>query len=146
MHDGLVEVKVRGVAPAGGGFAIFLQNGEKTFVIYVDQEVGTAIYMFLQGTKKPRPLTHDLIGSILQGLEIRVEKVVINDIRDNTFFARLFLADTEGDVRRIVEVDARPSDCLAIALQQGARIYVTPRVLDAVPDVGHYFDKKGSDA
>jgi len=143
MDDGLIEVRVRSVAPAGAGFAVFLENGKKTFVIYVDREVGAAIYMFLKRAEKSRPLTHDLIGSILEGLEIKVQRVVINDLRENTFFARLFLTDREGAGARIVEIDARPSDCLAIALQQGVPIYVAPRVLEAVPDVGHYFKKKG---
>ncbi len=143
MHNGLVEVKIRGVAPTTGGFAIFLKNRKKTFVIYVDQEVGSAIYMFLERAQKPRPLTHDLIGNILKGLEVRVDRVVINDLRDNTFFARLFLSDEGEAGKRIVEVDARPSDCLAIAIQQGARIYVAPHVLDAVDDVSGSFKDKG---
>jgi bifunctional DNase/RNase len=145
MHNELVEVKIRSVAPTTGGFAIFLKNGKKTFVIYVDQEVGSAIHMFMEGAKKPRPLTHDLIGNILKGLEVMVDRVVINDLRDNTFFARLFLSDEGKAGRRIVEIDARPSDCLAIAIQQGARIYVAPHVLDAVNDVGSFFKEKGGD-
>ncbi|MCX6357757.1 MAG: DUF151 domain-containing protein, partial [Candidatus Aureabacteria bacterium] len=68
--------------------------------------------------------------------------VVINDLKDNTFFARLFLTDEGQDGKRIVEIDARPSDCVAIALQQGAKIYVAPRVLEAVPDASDYFTKK----
>ena len=146
MHNGLIEVKIRSIAPTAGGFAIFLQDGKKTFVIYVDQEVGSAIYMFMERARKPRPLTHDLIGNILKGLEVRVDRVVINDLRDNTFFARLFLSDHGETGKRIVEIDARPSDCLAIALQQGARIYVAPHVLEAVNDVGDFFRDKGGDA
>ena len=143
MHNGLIEVKIRSIAPTVGGFAIFLQNGKKTFVIYVDQEVGSAIYMFVGGAKKPRPLTHDLIGNILKGLEVKVDRVVINDLRDNTFFARLFLSDEGKAGKRIVEIDARPSDCLAIAIQQGARVYVAPHVLDAVNDVSGFFKDGG---
>lgn len=140
MKDDPVEVKIRGVVPTAAGFAVFLKNGEKTFVIYVDQEVGAAIYMFMKSTKKPRPLTHDLIINVLGGLEVTVEKVVINDLRNNTFFARLFLTAEEDGGKRIVEVDARPSDCLAIAQQQGAKIYVAGHVLDAVKDVGNLFE------
>lgn len=144
MQNSLIEIKVRTVAQTAGGYAIFLQDSRKTFVIYVDQEVGAAIHMFLEGSKKARPLTHDLIGNILRGLEIKAQKVVINDLRDNTFFARLFLTDEGGEGKRIVEIDARPSDCLAIALQQGAPIFVTTRVLDAVNDVSDFFKSEGS--
>jgi bifunctional DNase/RNase len=141
MQDGLVEAKIRRVVPTAGGFAVFLQNGKKTFVIYVDQEVGAAIYMSIEGTKKPRPLTHDLISSILKGLEIKVDRVVINELRNNTVFARLFLTDESEPGRRIVEIDARPSDCLALAQQQKAKIYVSRSVLDAVKDVSGLFKK-----
>ena len=144
MQDGLVEIKIRRVVPTAGGFAVFLQNGKKTFVIYVDQEVGAAIYMFMESTKKPRPLTHDLIGNILTGLEVKVDRVVINDLRNNTFFARLFLCDEGGSSKRIVEIDARPSDCLAIAEQQGAKIYATRHVLDAAKGVSDLFKEETS--
>jgi bifunctional DNase/RNase len=143
MQNGLIEVRIRSVLPTAGGFAVFLQNGEKTFVIYVDQEVGSAIRMFMEGTRKPRPLTHDLIGQILEGFEVKVQKVVINDLRDNTFFARLFLVDEDESGKRIVEIDARPSDCLALAQQAGATIYVAPHVLDAVKDVSEFLEGKG---
>ncbi|MDD5555804.1 MAG: bifunctional nuclease family protein [bacterium] len=142
MQDGLVEVRIRGVIPTPGGFAVFLQDGSKTFVIYVDGEVGAAIHMFMEGAKKPRPLTHDLIGSILEGFEVRVDRVVINDLRDNTFFARLFLVREDESGKRIVEIDARPSDCLALARLSGARIYVAPHVLDAVSDVGGFLKEQ----
>jgi uncharacterized protein len=142
MKNGLIEVHIRNVLAHSGGFAVFLQNGKKTFVIYVDQEVGGAIFMFMEKTEKSRPLTHDLIGDILKGLEIKVQKVVINDLRENTFFARLFLTDEGGEGKRIVEIDARPSDCLAIAVQQGAPIFVARHVLEAVNDVSDYFEDK----
>lgn len=142
MTNDLVEVTLRSVVPAGNGYAVFLHGGGKTFVIYVDQEVGAAIAIFKEGTTRPRPLTHDLLNSILKGLEIDVEKVVINDLKDNTFFARLFLHDDGAGGKRIFEIDARPSDCLAVALLGGAKIYVAPHVLESVNDVGEPVEGK----
>lgn len=140
MQNGLIEVKIRRLVATTAGFAVFLQNGEKTFVIYVDHDVGAAIYMFMEGTKKPRPLTHDLIANVLKGFEVKVDKVVINELRNNTFFARLFLSAEGSGGKRIVEIDARPSDCLALAQQQGAEIFVTKQVLDSVKDVSDLFN------
>jgi hypothetical protein len=71
MQKDLVAVTVKGVMPTPNGCAVFLGNEAKTFVIYVDQFVGNAIQMTLNGVKKDRPLTHDLIGSILLGLGAR---------------------------------------------------------------------------
>jgi bifunctional DNase/RNase len=139
MSADLIEVTLRRVVSTGNGFAVFLRGGGKTFVIYVDQEVGAAIAMYREGTPRTRPLTHDLLISILKGLEIDVEKVVINDLRDNTFFARLFLRDDGPEGKRIFEIDARPSDCLAVALLGGAKIYAAPHVLESVSDVGESF-------
>ncbi|MDP8248766.1 MAG: bifunctional nuclease family protein [Candidatus Tritonobacter lacicola] len=135
MKSELVEVVIREVVPTPGGFAVFLGNHEKTFVIYVDHDVGAAILMFYKSIAKPRPLTHDLIGSILTGLEARVHKVVINDLKANTFYARLILSEESSGRKRIVEIDARPSDCVAVALQQDVPILVARGVLEKVKDV-----------
>lgn len=144
MAGDFVEITVRRVVATGNGFAVFLRGGGKTFVIYVDQEVGAAIAMYKEGAPRSRPLTHELLLNILKGLEIEVEKVVINDLKENTFFARLFLRDNSGEMKRIFEIDARPSDCLAIALLAGAGIFVAPHVLDAVNDIGGATDDVGT--
>ncbi len=136
FHNELVEVELKKVIPTPLEFAVFLGNDEKTFVIAVGPDVGTAILMFMEGTKKPRPLTHDLIGSIFMGLGARAERVVITELKDNTFYARLFLKEENELGRKVIEIDARPSDCIAIAKQQGARIYVTRNVFDMVENVG----------
>jgi len=143
VQNGLVEVRIRSVLPTSGGFAVFLQNGKKTFVIYVDGEVGSSIQMFMKRARAPRPLTHDLIGQILEGFEVKVQKVVINDLQDNTFFARLFLVAEDESGKRIIEIDARPSDCIAIAQRAGAAIYVASHVLDAVNDVSNFLEEGG---
>lgn len=131
----LIEIEIKKVIPTPLEFAVFLGNDDKTFVIAVGPDVGTAILMFMEGTKKPRPLTHDLIGSIFMGLGVQVERVVITELRDNTFYARLFLKEENELGRKIIEIDARPSDCIAIARQQGAKMYVTRKVFEAVENV-----------
>jgi hypothetical protein len=84
-----VPVEVRGLVPTPSGSGIFLTDGKKIITIFVDPSVSAAITMQLQGVKKPRPLTHDLIGSIFAGLGVRMIKVLVNDMKDDTFFARL---------------------------------------------------------
>ena len=111
-----------------------LGNDDKIFVIYVDHFVGNAIQMTLDGVKKDRPLTHDLIGSILVGLGTRLERVVINDAHDQTFFARVLLTMENELGTKIVEIDARPSDSIVLSLQHKRPIYVARAVFDSVDD------------
>ncbi len=134
MQNDVVAVIVKGVVPTPNGCAVFLGNEEKTFVIYVDHFVGNAIQMTMDGVKKDRPLTHDLIGSILIGLGTRLERIVINDARDQTFFARVLLTMENELGTKIVEIDARPSDSIVLALQLKRPIYVARAVFDAVDD------------
>lgn len=135
MKDGVVEVQVRGVLPTANGCAVFLGNEQKIFVIYVDHSVGAAITMFLRNTPKERPLTHDLIGHIFAGLGVRVERVIINDLRNSTYYARLILRAENELGKKIVEIDARPSDCIALAVQQKSPIYVATKVFNMVEDM-----------
>ena len=136
MSKPVVEVKVRAVAATSGGWAVFLGNEEKVFVLFVDQSVGTAITMFMQGTQKERPLTHDLVAHILRALGANVERVIINDFQRGTYYARLVLsAENELQQKKIIEIDARPSDCIAMATAQHAPIYVSLDVWDEVEDM-----------
>ena len=136
MSKPVVEVQVRGMAATGDGCAVFLGNEEKVFVIFVDQSVGAAIAMFKQGTQKERPLTHDLLANILRALGAKIERVIVNDLKGGTYFARLVLsAENELKQRKIIEIDARPSDCIAMATQQTAPIYVSLDVWNEVEDM-----------
>jgi uncharacterized protein len=136
MSKPVVEVQVRAVAATTGGYAVFLGNEDKVFVMFVDESVGTAIAMFMQGAQKERPLTHDLLASILRALEAKIERVIVNALKRNTYFARLVLsAENESQHKKIIEIDARPSDCIAIAIQQGAPIYVSLDVWEEVEDM-----------
>jgi bifunctional DNase/RNase len=136
MSKPVVEVQIRGLAETSGGCAVFLGNEEKVFVMFVDQSVGLAIALFQQGTKKERPLTHDLLANILRALDAKIEKVIVNDLNGGTYFARLVLS-TENELKqkKIIEIDARPSDCIAMATQQPAPIYVSLDVWDQLEDV-----------
>lgn len=137
MENSVVEVEVRNVLPTSAGSAVFLGNSDKVFVIYVDHAVGSAINMFLLGTPKPRPQTHDLFADVLGGLGAAVTRVVICDFADTVYYARLFI-EAENELmqtRKIIEIDARPSDSIALAVQQDAPIYVAQHVWDGVEDM-----------
>lgn len=143
MDKTVVEVTIRALIPTAAGCAVFLGNEEKVIVIYVDQAVGGAIGMFLSHTDKERPLTHDLLALVLAALGARVDRVVINDLKSGTYFGRLILtAENElQSQKKIIELDARPSDCMAMAAQQKAPIYVSRMVWDEVEDMSELLQK-----
>ncbi|HYY30618.1 MAG TPA: bifunctional nuclease family protein [Chthoniobacterales bacterium] len=136
MSKPVVEVQIRAVGATSGGFAVFLGDQDKAFVIFADQSVGAAIVMFMQGTQKERPLTHDLLANILRALAAKIERVIINELKHETYFARLVLsAENELKQKKMIEIDARPSDCIALATAQRAPIYVSRDVWDQVEDM-----------
>jgi len=135
VKNEIVEVQVKGVLPTTNGCAVFIGNDEKTFVIYVDHSVGAAITMFVRNTPKERPLTHDLIGHVFTGFGIRVERVIINDLKNSTYYARLMLRSENELGKKILEIDARPSDCIALAVMQKSPIYVAQKVFNVVEDM-----------
>jgi bifunctional DNase/RNase len=141
MEKDIVVATVKGVIPTANGCAVFLGNEEKVFIIYVDHFVGNSIQMTLNGVKKERPLTHDLIGSILLGLGTRLDYVVVNDSREQTYFARIFLRMENELGMKIVEIDARPSDSIVLALQQKRPIYVARAVFDSAPDMTEIYER-----
>ncbi|MDB6117138.1 MAG: hypothetical protein JWO08_919 [Verrucomicrobiaceae bacterium] len=150
MNNKVEEVQVRAVVPLEGSFAVFLGNEEKTFVIYVDEPVGMAISMFMRGISKERPLTHDLMASLLLAFGAKVERAVINDVNGSVFYARLIIAaENQLHTRKLIELDARPSDSIALAMHQGAPVFVARKVLDTVEDMSEaleQIEKRGLDA
>lgn len=109
---------------------IVLSARDKRFAIYTDSTVGKMLQMHLTGVEKPRPMTHDLMNSLFKGLNIRLKQVVIVDLQDTIYFARLFLEQERDGIRHIIEIDARPSDCLVFALMDNIPVYCTQEVLD----------------
>ncbi len=141
MPADIVEVAIKGLMPTSTGCAVFLGNDDKVFVIYVDSSVGSAISMTINGVKKERPLTHDLIGHMLLGFEITLERIVINDVNDGTYFARIILHMQNELGRKFLELDARPSDSIVLALQHKRPIFVARKVFDLVEDMSEILER-----
>ena len=141
MKNDVVPVQIRGILPANSGCALFVGNDEKVFVINVEPNMGAIIGMFLRETPKERPLTHDLMQSVFKGFGITVERVIITELRNSTYFARLILQQQNELARKMVEIDARPSDCLALATAQKRPIYVASALFEQVEDMSEVLDR-----
>jgi bifunctional DNase/RNase len=100
-------------------------EGKRYLPILIGPFEATAIALALEGQAVPRPLSHDLMKSILDGLNAKLTKIVIHDIKDSTFYAKLVLESSGEDQ----EIDARPSDCIALALRTNAPIYVSDKIV-----------------
>lgn len=141
MKNDVVAVEIRGILPTNNSCAIFVGNDDKVFVIQVEQAMGTIIGMFLRDMPKERPLTHDLMASIFKGFNITVERAVITELKNSTYYARLILQQQNELGRKIVELDARPSDCLAIATSQKKPLYVTTSLFNQVEDMTKWLEE-----
>ena len=141
MKNDVVPVEIRGILPANSGCAIFVGNDEKVFVIQVEHNMGAVIGMFLRDTPKERPLTHDLLNNIFKGFEIVIERAIITELKNSTYFARLILKQQNELGPKFVELDARPSDCLAIASAQKRPIYVTHSLFSQVEDMSKWLEE-----
>jgi len=125
-----VEMKVKGLMwdPVSRMPIVILktQEGANLLPIFVGLFEANAIAQQLDGSLSPRPMTHDLLGNLIDALHARVDRVVITDLRDNTFFALIHLS-RNGDK---YEIDARPSDAMALALRVKVPIFVEDAVIE----------------
>jgi bifunctional DNase/RNase len=103
-------------------------NGERAFPIVIGIWEAVAIDRNLKGKKTPRPMTHDLLENVIHGLDSKLERIVVTELRDRTFYAKLILRRNG----KTVEIDSRPSDAIALAVQMRAPIYVEESVLEEV--------------
>jgi bifunctional DNase/RNase len=128
-RDMEVEMKIRGlmVDPVTNMPIVVLKdvNGNAVLPIWVGVYEANAIALEIEKVATPRPMTHDLIRNLLFGLEAGVKKIVVSDLKDDTFFAVIWL-ERNGEM---ISVDSRPSDALAIALRLDCPIYVEETVL-----------------
>ncbi len=126
------KVKVAGVymteTAEGVTPIVFLENEEKRVLpIYIGAAEAFSIQTALDNTPYPRPLTHDLLVSILEGFDSKIERIVIDDLNEGIFFARIIIRKN-GE---IFEFDARPSDSIALAVRTKAPVYVAKKVMDS---------------
>jgi uncharacterized protein len=127
--DRIVEVRISGLAidDRTKSPVVILKeaDGERVLPIWIGENEAKSIALELAGKKFARPLTHDLMMSVIEGLHARVERVVISELRENTFFAVILLQrDAE-----FASIDARPSDSIALALRARANIFVAEALL-----------------
>ncbi|HMJ89997.1 MAG TPA: bifunctional nuclease domain-containing protein [Candidatus Acidoferrum sp.] len=141
MKNDVVPVEIRGILPANSGCAIFVGNDKKVFVIQVEHNMGMVIGMFLRDQPKERPLTHDLMNSVFKGFNISVERAVITELKNSTYFARLILQQQNELGRKLVEIDARPSDCLALATAQKRPLFVASPLFEQVEDMSEVLER-----
>jgi bifunctional DNase/RNase len=107
------------------------KDGQRVLPIWVGMFEANAIALQIENVATPRPMTHDLLKNVIQDLKAEIQKVVVSDLRDNTFYAIIYL-DTHGET---VAIDARPSDAIALALRAHAPIYVEDSVIASAKPV-----------
>lgn len=135
MSD-LVRVEPVALLPTPAGCAVFLGDGKKVIVFYIDPAIGASINAVLAGATPPRPLSHDLFAQTLEAFGAEVLHVTIVKQEDEVFFARLILkAENEIMEKKIVELDARPSDSIALAVRHKAPIFVVPELWEGLEDM-----------
>jgi len=126
----MIEVEVVKIAfyPPSKGYAVLLKevHGDKQLPVIVGAFEAQAIALALEGMKMPRPMTHDLISNILEDMGADVKEVIITDLIDGTFYAKIAMDFNEYESKN---VDSRPSDAIAIALRVGAPVYVSEGVM-----------------
>lgn len=136
-----VEMKIRGLMmdPVTNMPIVILKdvNGSTVLPIWVGVYEANAIALEIEKVSTPRPMTHDLIKTMLHGLDTNVRKIVVSDLKDDTFYAVIWL-DRDGD---LISVDSRPSDALAIALRLDCPIYVDETVLKSSKVTSSVSDK-----
>ncbi len=132
----LVRVEPVALMPTQAGCAVFLGDGSKVIVFYIDPAVGASINTVLSGQAPPRPLTHDLFQNALDAFGAKVVRAIIVRMENEIYYARLIIeAQNEIMERKIVELDARPSDCIALSVRGGTALYVLRALWDTLEDM-----------
>ena len=136
MPADVVRVEPVALMPTQAGCAVFLGDGEKVIVFYVDPSIGASINMALANEPALRPLSHDLFTETLKAMGARMMRALVVKVEGEVYFARLFLeAQNEVMERKVIELDARPSDCIAMAVRCGAPLYFLKEIWDNLEDM-----------
>src|SRR5450759_117657 len=140
-----IEMSIKGlmVDPITNMPIVILRDkeGQKVLPIWVGIFEANAIALQIENSETPRPMTHDLLRNVIQDLKASVQKVVVCDLQENTFYALIYL-DVNGAT---VAIDARPSDAFALALRSRAPIFVEDTVIDHAKTVDFTTEKADAD-
>ena len=126
-----IEVKISDISLTNVGFAVFLkpegmEDDKRVVPIFIGPLETHSITTILDGTKSPRPMTHDLMLYMLTSMHAKVQKITIDEIKDNTFYAKIYINQNGENI----VMDARPSDSIALALRANAPIYISNAILE----------------
>ncbi len=135
MQAQYTQIFIRGAKAGQRVYALFLGDKKRCFVMHVDKHAFAAISGALQGPPPPRPDTHRLLRDVLRGFDATLERAVIHSVKDNVFHARLILQMKNEVARKVVELDARPSDAIALALLTDSPVYCALSVMNSLPDM-----------
>ena len=140
-----IEMTIKGlmVDPVTNTPIVILRDkdGERVLPIWVGIFEANAIALQIENVSTPRPMTHDLLRNVIHDLKATVEKIVVCDLQENTFYALIYLS-LNGDT---LAIDARPSDAIALALRTRAPIFVEDSVIDSAKPLDPSGDKVDSD-
>ena len=140
-----IEMTIKGlmVDPITNMPIIILRDadGQRVLPIWVGIFEANAIALQMENISTPRPMTHDLLRNVIEDLSGRITKIVVSDLRDNTFYALIYV-ETGSDT---VAIDARPTDAIALALRAQAPIFVEESVIDNAKGVDFSTDKADSE-
>lgn len=134
-NEDLIAIKFSRVMQSKSYTCIVLGTEEKKFGIYTDPASGKAMQTYLTEVEKARPSTYDMISMMFRGLDIKIRQVVISNLQDTVYFARLFIEQKNGSLLNIIEIDARPSDCITLALMHKVPVFCTKAVFEKVVPV-----------
>ena len=141
MKTNILPISIKAIIPTTNGSAVFLSSKQKIFVLYVDKEIGETMQMAIDKVEHERPLSHNLITNMLDGLGAEIERVIINDVDNATYFARLVISMENEIGHKIVELDSRPSDSIILALLTDKPIYASSYVINKVDDMSEIYQK-----
>lgn len=139
MNSELIAIHFNKILQSQNYTLFILGSRDKQFAIYTSPCIGQNLKTYFANETSVRPHTHDLIHAIFNGLKIRILQIVINDVQDTLYCARLFIEQERNGTRYILEIDARPSDCLILAIQNESPIYCTKEVFDKATPVDETF-------
>lgn len=143
----MLEVEIASFSISPMGYAVVLKNPsqEKVVPIFIGPSEINAIANAKEGIRPERPLTHDLAATVLQEIGTRVDKVFINKFENGVFFARLFLEIIEtGGMARMVEMDARPSDAIALAVRFSAPVFIAEHIYEMTSVAPEQIEEPGT--